>query len=264
MVSSSASPTSARSRGRSRRRLPRPARGLALTYPSERLEEKRPRACRETRRTRSCCRATSTSDQQIADLAATLDREFGGLDFMPCTAPASRRPMRCTIRSSRRRARASGSRSTSAPIRSSALTRAVAAADGKRGGGSILTLTYLGSDRVFTNYNVMGVAKARARVVGPLPRERPRPEEHPRQRDFGRGRSRRSPPRVLPGSRHPAGDRDRAAAAERRMSEVADAALFLLSPASRAVTGEILMVDAGMHAIGILDPGSRLALGPDS
>jgi enoyl-[acyl-carrier protein] reductase I len=30
----------------------------------------------------------------------------------------------------------------------------------KRGGGSILTLTYLGSDRVFTNYNVMGVAKA--------------------------------------------------------------------------------------------------------
>ena len=30
----------------------------------------------------------------------------------------------------------------------------------KRGGGSILTLTYLGSQRVFTNYNVMGVAKA--------------------------------------------------------------------------------------------------------
>ena len=30
----------------------------------------------------------------------------------------------------------------------------------KRGGGSVLTLTYLGSQRVFTNYNVMGVAKA--------------------------------------------------------------------------------------------------------
>ena len=30
----------------------------------------------------------------------------------------------------------------------------------KRGGGSILTLTYLGSERVFPNYNVMGVAKA--------------------------------------------------------------------------------------------------------
>ena len=30
----------------------------------------------------------------------------------------------------------------------------------RKGGGSILTLTYLGSDRVFPNYNVMGVAKA--------------------------------------------------------------------------------------------------------
>ena len=30
----------------------------------------------------------------------------------------------------------------------------------RRGGGSVLTLTYLGSQRVFTNYNVMGVAKA--------------------------------------------------------------------------------------------------------
>ena len=29
-----------------------------------------------------------------------------------------------------------------------------------RGGGSVLTLTFLGSDRVFPNYNVMGVAKA--------------------------------------------------------------------------------------------------------
>src|SRR5216684_7605432 len=30
----------------------------------------------------------------------------------------------------------------------------------KRGGGSMLTLTYLGSERVFKNYNVMGAAKA--------------------------------------------------------------------------------------------------------
>ena len=29
-----------------------------------------------------------------------------------------------------------------------------------RGGGSVLTLTFLGSDRVFPNYNVMGLAKA--------------------------------------------------------------------------------------------------------
>ena len=41
-----------------------------------------------------------------------------------------------------------------------ALTRAVLPLMERRGGGSVLTLTYLGSQRVFTNYNVMGVAKA--------------------------------------------------------------------------------------------------------
>jgi len=34
------------------------------------------------------------------------------------------------------------------------------------------------------------------------------------------------------------------------LAEVADAALFLLSPASRAITGEIMMVDAGFHVSG--------------
>ena len=41
-----------------------------------------------------------------------------------------------------------------------ALARRAAPLMEARGGGSILTLTYLGSERVFTNYNVMGVAKA--------------------------------------------------------------------------------------------------------
>jgi enoyl-[acyl-carrier protein] reductase I len=33
-------------------------------------------------------------------------------------------------------------------------------------------------------------------------------------------------------------------------SEVADAALFLLGPAGRGVTGEILTVDGGFHVTG--------------
>ena len=35
------------------------------------------------------------------------------------------------------------------------------------------------------------------------------------------------------------------------LSEVADAAIFLLSPASRAITGEIVLADAGFHVSGI-------------
>ena len=35
------------------------------------------------------------------------------------------------------------------------------------------------------------------------------------------------------------------------LAEVAERALFLLGPASRGVTGEILMVDAGFHIAGM-------------
>ena len=34
-------------------------------------------------------------------------------------------------------------------------------------------------------------------------------------------------------------------------SEVADAAVFLLGPAGSGITGEVLMVDAGYHAVGM-------------
>src|SRR6059036_2585529 len=53
---------------------------IALTYPSERLEEN----VRELAATLDNPVVTAcdvTNDQHIADLAATLDREFGGLDF---------------------------------------------------------------------------------------------------------------------------------------------------------------------------------------
>src|SRR3954463_13453395 len=53
---------------------------LALTYPSERLEEN-VRGPGATLSDPVVARCDVTSDQEIADLAATLDAEFGGLDF---------------------------------------------------------------------------------------------------------------------------------------------------------------------------------------
>src|SRR5947199_5741614 len=54
---------------------------LALTYPSERLEENvRDLAEQLERPVIAPCDVGS--DEQIADLAATIDREFGGLDFL--------------------------------------------------------------------------------------------------------------------------------------------------------------------------------------
>jgi enoyl-[acyl-carrier protein] reductase I len=116
----------------------------------------------------------------------------------------------------------------------------------KKGGGSILTLTYLGSERVFHNYNVMGVAKAAlestvrylAADLGP---------KNVRVNAISAG-----PIKTLAASGVSGFSsilqiyRDRAPL--RRTvdtSEVADAALFLLSDAGRAVTAEVLMVDGG-------------------
>ena len=121
----------------------------------------------------------------------------------------------------------------------------------RRGGGSVLTLTYLGSQRVFTNYNVMGVAKAALEAsVRYL------------ASDLGRKNIRVNAISAGPIKTLAAAGisgfsnilqvyRDRAPLKRNvELGEVADAAVFLLSPASRAITGEVVMVDAGYHAVG--------------
>ena len=121
-----------------------------------------------------------------------------------------------------------------------------------RGGGSIVALTFLGSDRVFPNYNVMGVAKAAleatvrylAADLGP---------HNIRVNAVSAG-----PIKTLAavgiGGFSAILNVVRERAPLRRTvetAEVADASLFLLGPAGRGVTGEVLMVDAGYHAVGM-------------
>jgi enoyl-[acyl-carrier protein] reductase I len=121
-----------------------------------------------------------------------------------------------------------------------------------RGGGSILTLTYLGSQRVFTNYNVMGVAKAAleasvrylAADLGPKNIRVNAISAGPIKTLAASGISGFSS--ILQTYRERAPLRRTVETAE-----VADAAVFLLGPAGRAVTGEILMVDGGFHAVGV-------------
>ena len=119
-------------------------------------------------------------------------------------------------------------------------------------GGSITTLTYLGSTRVVQNYNVMGVAKAaleacvrylasdlgaanirvNAISAGPIKTASARGIK-----DFSK---------VLDGV---------AALAPLRRNtdpaEVADTAVFLASDLARGVTGNVVFVDAGFQTIGI-------------
>src|SRR5713101_6097828 len=223
---------------------------IALTYPSERLEEN----VRELAATLDDPVVTAcdvTNDQHMADLAASLDREFGGLDFFvhgAAFAPQAElsNPF---VQTSREGFRVALDVSAYSLI---ALTRVVVPLMTKRGGGSILTLTYIGSQRVFSNYNVMGVAKAAlessvrylASDLGP---------QNIRVNAISAGAIRTLASAGIAGfSGILQVYRDRAPL--RRgvdQSEVADAAVFLLGPAARAITGEIVMVDAGFHAVGI-------------
>jgi enoyl-[acyl-carrier protein] reductase I len=192
-----------------------------------------------------------SSDADIDAVFAKVDQEFGGLDFIVHGAAfANREDLLSSFTSTSRE----GFR-TALDISAYSL---VALARGgvplmeKKGGGSILTLSYLGSERVFTNYNVMGVAKAAleasvrylAADLGP---------KNIRVNAVSAG-----PIKTLAASGIPGFSsiltvyRERAPLRRSiETAEVGDAGAFLLSDAARGITGEVLMVDAGYHVTGM-------------
>lgn len=119
-------------------------------------------------------------------------------------------------------------------------------------GGSLVTLSYLGAERVMPHYNVMGVAKAAlessmrylASDLGP---------KNIRVNAISAGpvrtlaaRSIQGFPRMEEHVRETAPLRRNTEAAE-----VGDVATFLLSDLSRNITGTVLFCDSGYHAMGM-------------
>jgi enoyl-[acyl-carrier protein] reductase I len=122
-------------------------------------------------------------------------------------------------------------------------------------GGSMLTLSYLGAERVTPNYNVMGVAKAALEAsVRYLAVDLG--DKGIRVNAISAG-----PMRTLAGAAIADArfvyrwSRDHAPLARNvLLEEVGNAGLYLLSDLSRGVTGEIHHVDAGYNTIGIPSP----------
>ena len=118
-------------------------------------------------------------------------------------------------------------------------------------GGSVMTLTYLGSTRVVPNYNVMGVAKAAlessvrylASELGP---------RGIRVNALSAGPVKTASARAIKDFSSILDEVARRAPLRRVTDpgEVADAALFLASDLGRGVTGDILFVDSGCHVMG--------------
>jgi enoyl-[acyl-carrier protein] reductase I len=129
-------------------------------------------------------------------------------------------------------------------------------------GGSMLTLSYLGAERTMPHYNVMGIAKAALEAsVRYL------------AVDFGGDRIRvnaisAGPVKTLAASgigdfRYILRWNEINAPLKRNVTniEVGNSAFYLLSDLGTGVTGEVLHVDAGYHAIGMIavDETERLA-----
>src|SRR3984893_2214893 len=121
----------------------------------------------------------------------------------------------------------------------------------EQGGGSILTLTYLGSTRVVENYNVMGVAKASleasvrylAADLGP---------SNIRVNAISAGAVKTTSARGIRDFSKMLEGGAKVAPLRRNTdpAEVADTAVFLASDLGRGVTGNIIYVDAGIQIMG--------------
>jgi enoyl-[acyl-carrier protein] reductase I len=121
-----------------------------------------------------------------------------------------------------------------------------------KNGGSLLTLTYYGAERVMPHYNVMGVAKAALEASVRYLAE-----------DLGKQKIRvnaisAGPIKTLAASgigdfRYIQRWNEYNAPLRRNVTieEVGNSALFLLSDLGAAVTGENLHVDAGYHIVGM-------------
>ena len=120
-----------------------------------------------------------------------------------------------------------------------------------RGGGSMLTLTYMASERVVPKYNVMAVAKAALECsVRYLAFEMG--QHNIRVNAISAGPLNTLAARGISGLSSFRDQMNVVAPLRRNIdqSEVGDTALFLCSPLARAITGEVLFVDAGYNIMG--------------
>ena len=223
---------------------------LAFTYQGDRLEDS-VRKLAATVDSDVVIPCDVSDDASIDNAFEQLKQELGGLDVMAHSiafAPAETFENRF-VDTSRQAFLTALDVSAYSMI---AMARRAEPLMAARGGGSMVTMTYMASERAFPGYNVMATAKAAlecsvrylAYELGPAAI---------RVNAISAG-----PVRTL-ASAGIAGFKDIETVIEERSpmrqnidaADVGQAALYLCSPMSRMVTGTTVYVDSGYHAMGI-------------
>lgn len=222
---------------------------LAFTYQTERLQDRVQKLAAETG-SRICLPCDVASDDQIAAVFEGLREHWDSLDIIVhAVAYAPREALsgdylETVDREAYRTAHDISAYSFSA--------LAKAGRDLLRPGAALLTLTYLGAERVVPNYNVMGMAKASleanvrymAAAMGP---------QGVRVNAISAGPIKTLAAAGISGFRSFL-DYAQANAPLRRnvgIEEVGNAAAFLCSDLASAITGEVVFADAGFNIVGM-------------
>ena len=189
------------------------------------------------------------SDTEIASLMHQVQKEFGQLDFLVHSlAFAPREELTGQFVNTTRQGFAMALDVSAYSL----VAVARAAMPLMTEGGSIVTLSYLGAERVVPHYNVMGVAKAAlecsvrylAYDLGP---------KNIRVNAISAGPIKTLAARGVSGISKMI-DHHKEFAPLRRpteQGEVGDTALFLVSSLGRGITGEVIYVDGGYHIVGL-------------
>ena len=224
---------------------------LAFTYMGEGLE-RRVRPLVESIGAELMIPADVTDDASMDAAFAEVERRFGRLDFLVHSiAFANREELKGSFIDNTTREGFLTAMNVSV---FSFVDSARRAAKLMQLGGSIVTMTYLGSERVIPNYNTMGVAKAAleaatryaAKDLGP---------KGVRVNAISAGAMRTLSLAGIAGGceKLSQGRKFSALKEDTSMEGVAGAALWLLSDLGRSTTGEVVHVDAGFHMIGLPD-----------
>ncbi len=222
---------------------------LAFTYAGEILE-KRVRPLAEKIGSKIVLPCDVTKDEEIKQVFQNIREEWGGLDFLVhAIAYANKEDLTNPyIQTSREGFHLALDVSTYSLVTLS--RHAAALMEGRQ--GAILTMTYLGSEKVIPNYNIMGVAKAALEAsvkylaydLGP---------KGTRVNAISAGPIRTLASSGISGFKEMLHLSSERAPLKRNIDqdEVGRTALYLLSDMASAVTGEVLHVDAGYNIMGM-------------
>jgi enoyl-[acyl-carrier protein] reductase I len=221
---------------------------LALTYQGERLKE------RVSRLAGSLDGAIvlpcdATDDGQIAELFRRVGAEFGSISFLVHSiAYANREDLAGRFSETSRE----GFRVALEISAYSLLPLVKYAAPLMKDGGSVVTMTFLASQRVYPGYNVMGTAKAALeQEVRQLAAELG--EQNIRLNAISAGPLETLAARGIHGFLDMRRLHAEKSALKRNITveEVAKTALFLCSDLSSGITGSVIPVDAGYNIMAV-------------